>query len=84
MKLSNRSEVRRNFARACAKGGVRVSDELIDEWVDQVWELRDFYEKEVYRLQADFNAEIGVLKQELAALRKQRPLPANVIRLQER
>ena len=62
MMLSSRSEVRRNFARACARGGVRVSDELIDEWTDQIMEMRDYYEKEVVRLKAMFDAEIGVLR----------------------
>jgi hypothetical protein len=83
-RLSNRSEVRRNFARACAKGGVRVSNELIDAWTDQIIEMRDYHEKEVTRLKAMFDAEIGVLRREIGAMREARPLPSNVVELRER
>jgi hypothetical protein len=79
--VEHRSEVRRNFARS-NRGGVRVSDELIDEWTDQIMEMRDYYEKEVIRLKAMFDAEIRVLSREIAAFRVEpRSLPSNVVAL---
>ena len=83
MMLSNRSEVRRNFARACARSGVRVHDLLIDEWVDQILEMRDFYERETLRLKAEFEAGISSLKREVEDIRAMRVLPANVIELKK-
>ena len=65
-------------------GGVHVSDELIDEWTDQIMEMRDYYEKEVIRLKAMFDAEIGVLRREIAADARTRPLPPNVVELREK
>jgi hypothetical protein len=82
--LSSRSEVRRSLVRACARSRTRVHDLLIDEWVDQVLELRDFYENEVIRLKAMFDAEIGVLRREIGAMREPQPLPSNVVELRER
>ena len=82
--LSSRSEVRRNFARACGRSGTRVPDLLIDEWTDQIMEMRDYYEKEVIHLKAMFDAEIAVLKREVNAIREIRPLPPNVVELRER
>jgi hypothetical protein len=83
--LSSRSEVRRSLVRARARSGTGVNDLLIDEWADQVMELRDFYEKEVIRLKAEFDAEIAVLRRELNAMRVEpRSLPPNVVELRER
>jgi hypothetical protein len=83
MMLSNRSEIRRNFARACARSGTGVHDLLIDEWVDQILEMRDFYERETLRLGADFEARVSSLKRELEDIRAMRALPANVIELKK-
>jgi hypothetical protein len=47
-------------------------------------EMRDYYEKEVIRLRAMFDAEIGVLRREIGAMREPRPLPPNVVELRER
>jgi hypothetical protein len=84
MMLSSRSEVRRSFARACARSGTRVPDVLVDEWVDQVLEMRDWYEKEVICLKAMFDAENRVLGREIATMRKPQSLPPNVVELRER
>ena len=81
MRLSNRSEIRRNFARACR--GTRVPELLIDEWVGQILEMQDFYERETLRLGADFEARVSSLKRELEDIRAMRALPANVIELKK-
>jgi len=64
--MMTRAEIRRAYVRAFAKAGIRVPDAVIDEMVEQIGQLHDFYEQQFARLKAEVDAAV---RRELAACR---------------